>query len=121
MNARRVLVVDDNVDTANSIAMLLKHAGHDVHVAHDGLKALELARSTRPEFVFLDLGLPRLDGFEVARAMRREPELAGLRIIAITGYGQEADRRKGEEAGIDQHLLKPVDPAFLESLLGARR
>ena len=121
MMSHRVLVVDDNVDTANSIAMILKQAGHDVHVAHDGLKALETARRLLPEFVFLDLGLPGLDGFEVARALRREPALQGLRIIAITGYGQEADRRKGLEAGIDQHLLKPVDPAFLESLLGARR
>ena len=120
MMSRCVLVVDDNVDTANSIAMILRHAGHDVHVAHDGLKALEMARQIRPEFVFLDLGLPALDGFEVARALRREPGLQGVRIIAITGYGQEADRRKGQDAGIDQHLLKPVDPAFLESLLGAR-
>jgi CheY-like chemotaxis protein len=121
MTVRRVLVVDDNVDTANSIAMLLREAGHDVDVAHDGHKALELARSARPEFVFLDLGLPGLDGFEVARALRREPGLQAVRIIAITGYGQEADRRKAQEAGIDQHLLKPVDPAFLESLLGPRR
>jgi CheY-like chemotaxis protein len=121
MPARRVLVVDDNVDTANSIAMLLRAEGHDVHVAHDGLKALEIARSVRPEFVFLDLGLPGLDGFEVARALRREPDLQGVRIIAITGYGQESDRRKAVECGIDQHLLKPADPAFLESLLGSRR
>lgn len=121
MGPRRVLVVDDNVDQANSIALLLEHAGHDVQVAHDGLKALELARSMRPEFVFLDLGLPKLDGFEVARALRREPGLAGVRIIAVTGYGQESDREKAREAGIDQHIVKPADPAFIESLLGARR
>lgn len=121
MVARRVLVVDDNVDQANSIALLLEHAGHDVQVAHDGLKALELARSTRPEFVFLDLGLPKLDGFEVARALRREPALAGVRIIAVTGYAQESDRARALEAGIDQHIVKPADPAFIESLLGARR
>jgi CheY-like chemotaxis protein len=114
-------VVDDNVDQANSIALLLEHAGHEVQVAHDGLKALELARSTRPEFVFLDLGLPKLDGFEVARALRREPGLAGVRIIAVTGYGQESDRAKALEAGIDQHIVKPADPAFIESLLGPRR
>ncbi|HYD58362.1 MAG TPA: response regulator [Burkholderiales bacterium] len=121
MVPRRVLVVDDNIDSANSIAMLLSHAGHEVKVAHDGLKALELARSARPEFVFLDLGLPKLDGFEVARALRREPALAGVRIIAVTGYGQESDRAKAIEAGIDQHIVKPADPAFIESLLGARR
>jgi CheY-like chemotaxis protein len=121
MTPRRVLVVDDNVDTAQSIQMLLKEAGHDVHVAHDGLKALEVARRLRPEFVFLDLGLPGLDGFEVARALRREPDLQSVRIIAISGYGGEADRRKAQEAGVDQHLVKPADPAFLESLLGGRR
>ena len=121
MTPRRVLVVDDNVDTAESIGILLKEAGHEVHVAHDGLKALEVARRTRPEFVLLDLGLPGLDGFEVARALRREPDLAGVRIIAITGYASETDRRKAQEAGIDQHLVKPADPAFLESLLGSRR
>jgi len=121
MTARRVLVVDDNVDAANSIAFLLKDAGHEVHVAHDGHKAIQIARSTRPEFVFLDLGLPGIDGFEVARALRREPELQAARIIAITGYAQESDRRRAQEAGIDQHLVKPVDPAFIESLLGPRR
>lgn len=118
---RRVLVVDDNVDSANSIAMLLQHGGHDVQVAHDGHKALEMARSLRPEFVFLDLGLPGLDGFEVARALRREPALQGTRIIAVTGYAQESDRRRALEAGVDQHLVKPADPAFIESLLGPRR
>jgi CheY-like chemotaxis protein len=121
MTPRRVLVVDDNVDSANSIAMLLRERGHEVEVAHDGLKALELARRVRPEFVFLDLGLPGLDGFEVARALRREPGLQGARIIAVTGYAQESDRRRALEAGIDQHLVKPADPAFLESLLGPRR
>jgi CheY-like chemotaxis protein len=120
MTSRRVLIVDDNVDSANSIAMLLSHAGHEVHVAHDGLGALAMARQVRPEFVFLDLGLPGLDGFEVARALRREPGLEALRIIAVTGYGQESDREKAREAGIDQHLVKPADPAFLESLLGPR-
>lgn len=120
MTTRRVLIVDDNVDSANSIAMLLSHSGHEVHVAHDGLGALAMARQVRPEFVFLDLGLPGLDGFEVARALRREPGLEALRIIAVTGYGQESDREKAREAGIDQHLVKPADPAFLESLLGPR-
>ena len=120
MTARRVLVVDDNTDAANSIAFLLREAGHVVEIAHDGVKALQAARSLRPEFVFLDLGLPGMDGFEVARALRREPSLQAVRIIAVTGYGSETDRRRAEEAGIDQHLVKPADPAFLESLLGPR-
>ncbi len=120
MAPRRVLIVDDNVDSAHSIALLLRRAGHEVHVAYDGFKALELARSVRPEFVFLDLGLPGLDGFEVAARLRAEPGLEAMRIIAISGYAQEADRRRSREAGIDQHLVKPADPAFLESLLGAR-
>lgn len=120
MVSRRVLIVDDNVDQAHGLALLLEHAGHEVQVAYDGLKALELARSMRPEFVFLDLGLPKLDGFEVARALRREPALVGVRIIAVTGYGQESDRERAREAGVDQHIVKPADPQFIESLLGAR-
>ena len=118
MEPRRVLIVDDNLDSANSVALLLKRAGHDVHVAYDGFKALELARRLRPEFVFLDLGLPGLDGYEVARLMRAEPTLQATRIIAITGYGTDEDRRRSQEAGIDQHIVKPADPVFLESLLG---
>src|SRR5690349_21485204 len=120
MTPRRVLVVDDNVDSATGIELLLKEAGHEVYVAYDGVKALETARRMRPEFVFLDLGLPGLDGFEVARALRREPDLQGVRIIAISGYGSESDRRRAQDAGVDQHLVKPADPAFLESLLGRR-
>ena len=118
---RRVLVVDDNRDTAESIAELLRISGHDVHVAYDGLSAIATALSIRPEFVFLDIGLPGLDGYAVARRLRSEPGLESTRIIAVTGYGTEADRQKGMEAGFDQHLLKPVDPAFLASLLGGYR
>ncbi|SRR5690606_26032024 len=120
MTRRRVLIVDDNVDSASSIALVLEHSGHEVHVAHDGPSAVTIARRLRPEFVFLDLGLPGLDGFEVARTLRREPGLEAMRIIAVTGYGQESDRARSREAGIDQHLVKPADPAFLESLLGPR-
>lgn len=121
MPFHRVLVVDDNVDSANTIAMVLQGAGHDVQIAHDGHQALALARSHRPEFVFLDIGLPGLDGFQVAKTLRLDPALHGCRIIAISGYDQEADRRRSREAGIDQHLVKPADPAFLESLLGGTR
>lgn len=118
MTSRRVLIVDDNVDSAASVAAFLRLAGHDVRMAHDGHAALQAARSMRPEFIFLDLGLPGLDGYEVARRVRAEPGLEAARIIALSGYGQDADRQKSLEAGIDQHLVKPADLAFLESLLG---
>lgn len=119
MASRRVLIVDDNVDSAASVAAFLRLSGHEVRMAHDGAAAIQAARSMRPEFVFLDLGLPGgMDGFEVARRLRSEHGLSSMRIIALTGYGQEADRQKSIEAGIDQHLVKPADLAFLESLLG---
>lgn len=111
-------MVDDNVDHAQTMAYLLKSSGHEVYVAHDGSAAIEAARRYRPEFVFLDIGLPRIDGYEVARLLRADPAFQTTRIIAVTGYGQEADRRRSQEAGFDQHLLKPIDPLFLESLLG---
>src|SRR5512145_975459 len=87
-------------------------------VARDGSSALFLARSMRPDFVLLDIGLPGTDGFQVAEALRREPGLAALKIIAITGRGEQDDRERSQEAGIDYYLLKPVDVPFLESLLG---
>jgi CheY-like chemotaxis protein len=115
---RRVLVVDDNIDAADSIAALLSLSGHEVQTAHDGHAALRIALSFRPEFVFLDLGMPGLDGFAVAQRLRSEPGFETVRLIAVTGYGTEEDRRRSLEAGFDQHYLKPVDPRFLESLLG---
>ena len=121
MPSRRVLVVDDNVDNAEIMAAILREAGHDVHVAHDGRAAVVEARRVRPEFLFLDLGLPGLDGFQVAETLRREPGLEGMRIIAVTAYGQESDRRRAREAGFDQHLVKPVDMTFVESMLGGGR
>jgi CheY-like chemotaxis protein len=116
---RRVLVVDDNIDAAESIAALLSFSGHEVHTAHDGEAAVRIALSFRPEFIFLDLGMPGLDGFGVAKRLRGEPGFDTVRIIAVTGYGTEQDRRRCLEAGFDQHYLKPVDPRFLESLLGS--
>jgi CheY-like chemotaxis protein len=115
---RRVLVVDDNIDAAESIASLLSLSGHEVQTAHDGQAALRIALSFRPEFIFLDLGMPGLDGFAVAQRLRAEPGFDKVRIIAVTGYGTEQDRRRCLEGGFDQHYLKPVDPKFLESLLG---
>ena len=115
---RRVLVVDDNIDAAESIAVLLSLSGHEVQTAHDGHAALRIALSFRPEFIFLDIGMPGLDGFAVAQRLRGEPGFEKVRIIAVTGYGTEQDRRRCLESGFDQHYLKPVDPKFLESLLG---
>jgi PAS domain S-box-containing protein len=114
---RRILVVDDNVDAAESIAMILQLDGYDVRCVYDGLAVLSVARSYRPDVVVLDIGLPGISGYEVARLLRQQPEFERTLILAVTGYGQEADRRRSEEAGIDHHLTKPVDPEVLQKLL----
>jgi signal transduction histidine kinase len=111
---RRVVVVDDNVDSAESLATLLHLSGHDVRTAHDGLAAIDLIREYCPDAVVLDIGLPRIDGYEVARRLRRDASLPSLRLIAMSGYGQDEDRRRSHDAGFDHHLVKPVD---LEELM----
>lgn len=113
----RILVVDDNVDAANSLAVLLRLWGHDTFVVHDGAEAIAAARTARPSVVLLDIGLPKLDGYQVARALRAELGLVDSRIIAMTGYGQAEDRRRTREAGFDLHLVKPVDLEQLEAIL----
>jgi CheY-like chemotaxis protein len=113
----RILVVDDHVDTARALAGLLRVAGHAVEVAHDGREAIERARALRPDAVLLDIGLPHLDGYQVARRLRAEGCRDAL-LIAISGYGQDDDRRRSREAGFDHHLVKPVDSAALVALLG---
>jgi CheY-like chemotaxis protein len=115
---RRILVVDDNIDAAESLSRFLELLGHEVQVAWDGNAAIALARTMRPEFVFLDIGLPGYDGFQVAEILRREPGLASVRIIAITGHGREEDRQRSLAAGIEYHLVKPVDLNFIASLVG---
>ncbi len=114
---RRVLVVEDNADAAESLASLLTLEGFDVRAAHDGLTAIHLARSFRPEVVLLDIGLPGMDGYEVARRLRQEDGLKQALLVALTGYGQDQDRRRSAEAGFDHHLVKPVSPSLLEDLL----
>jgi signal transduction histidine kinase/CheY-like chemotaxis protein len=114
---RRILVVDDNVDAARSLAWLLQYLGQEVYLAHDGVTALEAARAHVPEIVLLDIGLPRIDGYEVARRLRRDESLEGVLLVAMTGYGQEEDRRRAYEAGFDRHLIKPIDPDGLAELL----
>jgi len=116
---RRLLVVDDNVDSATSMAMLLEAIGHEVHVAHDGIEAVAAAARLRPDAILLDIGLPGIDGYEAARRIRREDGNQGLVLVALTGWGQEGDRRRALEAGFDYHLVKPADLATLESLLNA--
>jgi PAS domain S-box-containing protein len=113
--SRRVLVVDDNEDSAESMAVLLRLQGHEVRLAYDGLAALEEAQSFRPELIFLDLDLPKMDGYEVAR--RLHPAMKGVTLVAMTGYGQEEDRQRTLEAGFDLHLVKPLDFDRLEELL----
>jgi PAS domain S-box-containing protein len=114
---RTVLVVDDNVDAAASTAMLLRMAGHDVEVEHDGPEALERIARKAPEVILLDIGLPGMSGYEVAKHVRARPEGQGVRIYAMTGYGQEEDRKRSLAAGFDGHLVKPVMPAELFALL----
>jgi CheY-like chemotaxis protein len=115
----RVLVVDDNVDSAESLAMLLTMFGHNVRTAHDGEAALETAIDWRPEVVLLDIGLPGLDGYEVAKRMRRLPALGDVVLVALTGYGQDADRQRSREAGFDRHLVKPVEPATVQRIVAS--
>jgi len=114
----RLLVVDDNRDAADSLAMLLCLQGHEVRVAHDGPAALKLAEGYRPEMIFLDIGMPGMDGYEVARRLRQQPGLEKVVLAALTGWGQQEDRRRTAEAGFDHHLVKPVEPNDLEELLG---
>jgi two-component system CheB/CheR fusion protein len=113
----RILVVDDNHDAAESLALLLQIDGHEVWMAHDGPAGLEMARAKRPDAVLLDIGLPGMDGYAVARTLRRSAESGQARLIALTGYGQREDREKSSAAGFDAHLLKPVDIDLLQRLL----
>jgi len=116
--AKRILVVDDNVDAATSLQLLLKSLGHEALAVFDGQQALSTALAFRPDVVLLDIGMPGLDGYEVARRLRKSKRGEPLRIIAVTGWGLEADRARSREAGFDVHLVKPVDPTVLTSVIG---
>ena len=118
---RRILVVDDNRDSAASLAMLLESAGNTTHEAYDGIEAFEAAERFRPDVVLLDIGLPKLNGFEVCRRIRAEPWGGYMIILAVSGWGQDDDRRKSREAGFDNHLVKPVDYHTLLKLLAESR
>jgi CheY-like chemotaxis protein len=114
---RHILVVDDNVDAAASLALLLRMAGHRVEVANDGRSALRLAAAVRPEVVLLDLGMPGMDGYEVASRLRQNPANEGMVLLAVSGYGAEADRRRTRASGFDHHLTKPLEIEALEALV----
>ena len=116
---RRVLIVDDNEDGAESLAMLLELGGHETHKAHDGLAAMEAAERLRPDALLLDIGLPKLNGYEVCSRIRKEPWGRDLLMVALTGWGQDEDRHRSREAGFDAHIVKPVDPGALLALLAS--
>ena len=117
--SRKVLVVDDNVDAGQSLANLLKLFGHDVQIAFDGQSGLEAAQATRPDVVLLDIGLPGLTGLEVAEQIRQQPELDGMVLVALTGYGRDADRQLSHDAGFDHHLVKPADFSEVQTILAS--
>jgi len=114
---RRVLVADDNRDAGETLAMLLRLDGHEVHVATDGLEAVDLFARVRPEVVILDIGMPGLSGHEVARRIREQSGGQDVTLIAVTGWGQKADKDRALASGFDHHFTKPVEPDMLSALL----
>jgi CheY-like chemotaxis protein len=114
---RRILLVDDNRDAAESLAEVLKQDGHEVSIAHDGIAALSLAETWRPEVVLLDIGMPGMSGYEVARRIRKQPGGHAIVLAALTGWGQPKDRQLSADAGFDAHLVKPVHHQTLVQLL----
>ena len=119
VTGRRVLIVDDNEDGADSLAMMLRLAGHETETAHDGLQAIAVAERFRPDAMLLDIGLPLLNGYEVCRRIRQQPWGAGLLMVAVTGWGQDEDRERSKEAGFDTHVVKPVDPTAIMKMLAS--
>lgn len=120
-NRRRILVVDDDVDTAKSMALLLELGGHDVRTAYDGPSAIEAAKAFQPHVVLLDIGLPKMSGYEVAQHLRQLQETRLALLIALSGYGQEEDRQRALDSGFDHYLIKPIDHGTLETLIKSGR
>jgi PAS domain S-box-containing protein len=114
---RRILIADDNIDAAVSLSMLVEMMGHEPRVAHDGLAALEMAEEFQPELVLLDIGMPRLNGYETVQRLAKRPWAAATVMVALTGWGQNSDRERAKEAGFHRHLVKPVDPDLLSKVL----
>ena len=117
----RVLIADDNVDAASSLAVVLQSLGHAVEIAHDGVAAVEIAERFRPDIAILDIGMPHMDGYEAARRIRQSIDRKECLLVALTGWGQDEDKRRARDAGFDEHLTKPVDPAQLLMILAANR
>jgi CheY-like chemotaxis protein len=115
--ASRVVVVDDNRDSADTLAALLEAWGHDVRTLYDGPSAIAAVAEFQPKVVLLDIGLPKMNGYEVAAQLRKSANGRSLILVAFTGYGQDEDRRRVREAGFDYHLVKPLEPAELEKIL----
>jgi CheY-like chemotaxis protein len=109
--------VDDNRDSADSLALWLELAGHDMRTAYSGQEALDVAEAFQPAVILLDIGMPGMNGYDVARRLREQPATLTAVLVAMTGWGQDEDRRRSQEAGFDQHLVKPVDPQSLKALL----
>jgi CheY-like chemotaxis protein len=116
---RRILIVDDSEDGAETLAMLLQFGGHETHKAHDGVEAIDLAEQLRPDAVLLDIGLPGMNGYEVCSRIRKEPWGKEMVLVALTGWGQEEDRLRSKEVGFDAHMVKPVDFRVLLELLAS--
>ena len=117
----RILVVDDNIDGADVLSVMLSDEGQQVRTAYDGREAMDAASRERPDLVFLDIGLPKLDGYEVARLMRADPGLKDTYLVALTAFGSQADKAKALEAGFDMHVIKPIDPATIYAVLEMAR
>ena len=117
----RILIVDDNRDGANSLAMMLRLLGTETSTAYDGLEGVEVAERVRPDVILLDIGLPKLNGYEACRRIRAQSWGKGITVIAVTGWGQDEDRRRSQNAGFDHHLVKPVDPNALTRVLANMR
>ena len=116
----RILVIEDHRDAAESLRMLLEILGHEVRVAFTGREGIEAALEWKPDVVLSDIGLPELDGYEVARRLRQEPSLANVLLVALTGYNGDDDRRRSKDAGFDHHLVKPADVRELQRVLMVR-
>jgi CheY-like chemotaxis protein len=119
MQRRRVLVTDDNRDQAESLAMLLNLMGHDVRTAFDGAEALETALAFAPEIALIDIGMPGMDGTEIARRFKAQPALRDTVLVAVTGWAQDKDREKSRASGFSHHLVKPADPAEIQAIVAS--
>ncbi len=113
----KVLVVDDNVDGAVTLSVILKHMGNSVRITHDGRSALAVGAEFVPDLILMDIGMPGMDGYETCERMRQEPWSANVKIVALTGWGQEEDKRKAKRAGFDLHLVKPVERKTLVEVI----